>query len=171
METIRIRTFPAEQETIPALLEEKGIRVNAYALQYFSHPRFAANVPEEMELVILSLKELGLCGEITLPDIYSRTEKLGYLLCPPCTGLYLRLAWTDQPQSNDSVLTGSRRAPDGSITVLSAVLEEDDDYPKGLYLRNVDGTLWLRGYICDNSHIWSENDRIALLRRMEKTEW
>ena len=70
----------------------------------------------------------------------------------PCTGLFLRLAWRDQPQSRNSVLSGTHSAPDLSVTVLSEIPEQSDAFPKGLYLRNVDGKLWLRGYICDAAY-------------------
>jgi hypothetical protein len=36
--------------------------------------------------------------------------------------------------------------------VLSEIIEQDDAFPKGLYLRNADGNLWLRGYICDDAY-------------------
>ena len=67
----------------------------------------------------------------------------------------------DQVRSENSVLSGTHRAPDGAVTVLSEFIEEDDDFPKGLYLRNVDGALWLRGYICDKTHNWSLADVFA----------
>lgn len=35
----------------------------------------------------------------------------------------------------------------------------DDEYPKGFYLRVVDGRAWLRGYRCDDGHSWSPDDR------------
>ena len=63
--------------------------------------------------------------------------------------------------SRNSVLSGTHRAPDQAVTVLTAVLEEDNDFPKGLYLRNADGKLWLRGYVCDAEHHFSGDDLFA----------
>ena len=51
------------------------------------------------------------------------------------------------------------RAPEGSLTVASEILSDDDEYPKGFYLRVVDDAAWLRGYRCDDEHIWSSDDR------------
>ena len=68
------------------------------------------------------------------------------------TGFFLRLAWTDQPQSQNSTLTGTHGSPDQAVTVLSEIIEQNDTFPKGLYLRNVDGNLWLRGYVCDDAY-------------------
>ena len=41
------------------------------------------------------------------------------------------------------------------------IIERDDELPKGLYLRNVDGRLWLRGYVCDSAYRFSSNDLFA----------
>ena len=79
--------------------------------------------------------------------------------------VFLRLHLTDQRESGNTVLTGTHRAPDGAITVLSEPLSRDDAFPKGLYLRNVSGKLWLRGYVCDDSYVWSASDVFALERK------
>jgi hypothetical protein len=76
--------------------------------------------------------------------------------------VFLRLHLTDQSESENTILTGTHRAPDGSITVLSEPLSQDDAFPKGLYLRNVSGRLWLRGYVCDADFLWSASDVFAL---------
>ncbi|WP_130412818.1 hypothetical protein [Xylanimonas ulmi] len=76
------------------------------------------------------------------------------------TGPYLRLAFDDQAAAPDAVMP-SGRAPSGSVTVASEPVEADHDFPKGFYLRVVDGTAWLRGYMCDNQHVFAPNDRFA----------
>ncbi|MCY1241037.1 hypothetical protein D9M72_539170 [compost metagenome] len=68
------------------------------------------------------------------------------------------MALNEQVTSSDSVMS-SGRAPDGALTVASEALSRDDDYPKGFYLRVVDGQAWLRGYRCDDEHTWSPDDR------------
>lgn len=40
-------------------------------------------------------------------------------------------------------------------------LEPDDSFPKGLYLRSVNGTLWLRGFVCDNGFVFNGCDLFA----------
>lgn len=86
-------------------------------------------------------------GAIVRPD----AGPLRLELCPPATGPYLRLAVTSQSQAPDSVLSAGR-APSGALHVLSAPLSEDHEYPKGFYLRVVDGVSWLRGYRCDDEY-------------------
>ena len=56
-------------------------------------------------------------------------------------------------------------APQGAVTVASPVADPDPGQPKGYYLRNVGGQLWLRGYICDDEYIWQPADQFAFLSR------
>jgi hypothetical protein len=44
---------------------------------------------------------------------------------------------------------------------VSAALVEDDEFPKGFYLRRIDGVLWLRGYRSGPAHVWSPDDRLV----------
>ncbi len=39
-----------------------------------------------------------------------------------------------------------------------------DDYPKGFYLRVVDGRAWLRGYRCDDEYDFDPADRFVFRR-------
>jgi hypothetical protein len=50
------------------------------------------------------------------------------------------------------------RAPPGSVTIASAPLASDDDYPKGFYLRRIKGVLGLRGYQSNAEHVWDAED-------------
>lgn len=104
-----------------------------------------------------TVAELGLDGA-TLAEIFEAARQQGLLLCPMDTGPYLRMALSEQVTSCDSVMS-SGRAPDGALTVASEALSKDDEYPKGFYLRVVDGQAWLRGYRCDDEHTWSPDDR------------
>lgn len=149
------------EDRIPKLLEENHILINNYAKEYFSHHKFFAGDPGDISVVVASLKEIGFENGATLGEIFQRIPDLGLKPCPPCTGLFLRMAWKDQPESNNSVLSGTHSSPDRAVNVLSEVLEQNDDYPKGLYLRNVDGVLWLRGYICDFSYKFPEDTLFA----------
>ena len=149
MLTITLKAGSVPADRIPGILEENGIRVNLSAEKIFSHPRFSAVLPEDTRVIIASLREIGLENGAALGEIFQRLPQAGLKPCSPGTGLFLRLAWPDQPMSRNSVLSGTHEAPDGAVTVLSELLEESDAFPKGLYLRNVDGVLWLRGYTCD----------------------
>lgn len=102
--------------------------------------------------------DLGLSSGAMLAQIFEVAQDQGLLLCPADTGPYLRMVINEQAASSESGMS-SGRAPDGALTVASEVLSKDDEYPKGFYLRVVDGQAWLRGYRCDDKHVWSPDDR------------
>lgn len=148
---ISIKSVPMTGEQILETLKAHGILTNRYAEKYISHPCFAAREPGEMTAAIISLEELGLDRGASLNELFQYIRGTQFSPCPPDTAFFLRLAWTDQPQSQNSILTGTHSSPDQAVTVLSNLLERDDSFPKGLYLRKVDGNLWLRGYVCDSA--------------------
>ena len=165
MKRISLKLEPLSEEQVLNILEERGIGINRYAEEYFRHPQFPSRQSREMTVVIASLREIGLPDGAVPEDIFQRLPELGWQPCPPAAGVFLRLAWTDQPESRNSVLSGTHEAPDRAVMVLSEFLEPDDTFPKGLYLRRVDGRLWLRGYICDALYRFPED---ALFAFMEK---
>ena len=158
---IELKADPFPKDQLPEKLEEHGIHINRYAEMFFAHPSFQTEYASDMVIAVASLHEIGLENGATLSEIFQQLEKTGLKPCPANTGLFLRLAWKDQPQSRNSVLSGTHASPDLAVNVLSEVLETDDSFPKGLYLRNVDGILWLRGYVCDPSYRFSGDDLFA----------
>jgi hypothetical protein len=146
--TIEPEPFPKEK--ISEKLRENGILTNRYAEEFFSHPGFATERAERSDIVIISLSELGFSEGATLEEVVRRLPALQLKPCDASTGLFFRFAWKDQQISRNSVISGTHEVPDSAVTVLSEPLEKDDAFPKGLYLRNVDGKLWLRGYVCDS---------------------
>lgn len=169
MRQMKLNPEPLRAEQIPARLRERGILMNHYAEEYMAHPRFSTTHPDEMTVTIAALKEIGLENGGTLGAIFRHVSGSSLKPCPVSTGLFLRLAWTDQPQSQNSILSGTHQAPDQAVTVLSEILEENDAFPKGLYLRNVDGMLWLRGYTCDAAYCFP-GDALFAFETVTETE-
>ena len=162
--TVRAEPFPKEQ--LPDILKQHAIFTNAYADSYFAHPGFCTDrFPDEVQIGIVSLQELGFEQGATLQEIAEALPDRQLGPCPAAAGLFLRIAWKEQEQSGNTVLTGTHQAPDRAVTVFSPLLEKDDGFPKGLYLRNVDGKLWLRGYICDDTYRWSGSDLFAFEKK------
>ena len=153
-------------ERMQEVLVQHGIQLNAYAHAFMAHPDFYNDIePLSIQLQILSVEELGFADGAAFPEILTEAQKRSLYPCPPVTGIYLRLQMAVQQVSRNSVLTGTHDAPEGAITVVSHPLEEDVDFPRGLYLRNVDGALWLRGYICDDTYRWKPTDLLAFEMR------
>ena len=144
-----------------AELASRNILLNAHAEALLADAVFDdAASQHTITVVESSVDDLGLRDGASLSQIFTTAEARGLLLCPPTTGPYLRLAVDEQASAPDSVLSAGR-APSGSLTVATPVLSDDDEYPKGFYLRVIDGQAWLRGYRCDDEHIWSPEDRFV----------
>ena len=143
---------------LASALNERGILLNAHAETLLEHDVFDSSTAQTVTVTERTVAELGFTDGATLSQILGASQHQNLVLCPAETGPYLRLALTEQPASADSVMS-SGRAPAGSLTMATAALSDDDEYPKGFYLRVVDDAAWLRGYRCDDEHVWSPDDR------------
>ncbi|MFE4469392.1 hypothetical protein ACFRFH_11300 [Leifsonia sp. NPDC056824] len=159
-EPIQLSVGGATRTELRAALQSHGVLLNAHAETLLDHEAFDVREPVELTIVERSVGELGLGDGGTLPEVYAAAQQQGLSLCPPDTGPYLRLAMRSQPNAPDSVLSAGR-SPTGSIKVAAAPLSADVEFPKGFYLRVVDGVPWLRGYRCDDEYRYSAEDRFA----------
>jgi hypothetical protein len=158
--SFNLRVGGLSREELMGALSSMGVLLNEHAETLFASVAFDERVGQDVVSVERTVGELGLTTGAVLSQIFAAAQKQELLLCPPDTGPYLRLAWRTQRTAPDSLMS-SRRAPTGAVTVASAPLSEDDEYPKGFYLRVVDGRPWLRGYQCDGQHVWSPEDTFA----------
>ncbi|MFF1875661.1 hypothetical protein [Kitasatospora herbaricolor] len=143
-----------------AALRSGGVLLNAYAETLLDHAIFDLRDRVEISIVECALADLNLSTGATLPEVFSAAQSQGFELAPPDTGPYLRLAMASQANAPDSVLSAGT-SPAGALKVASAPLTDDASFPKGFYLRVVDGEQWLRGYRCDNEYRFSPDDRFA----------
>ncbi len=142
-------------------LKGSGVEINELGLALLSSPAFKASETRRSFVTIeLTVRNLGSPQGATISAVYEMAKNLGLSLCPVELGPHLRLQYLDQPEGFWGQPESRHRAPPGSITIASGVLEEDDDFPKGFYLRRIKGALWLRGYRSDSGHIWSPEDRL-----------
>jgi hypothetical protein len=149
-------------------LQQNSILMNKYAERLLSDGKFTTSETKyRLNMVQLTVKDLGYSNGATLPQIYERAIELGLELCPLELGPFLRLAYLDQPEG-DTGHNSKHQAPSGSITVASEIVSEDDEFPKGFYLRKINGELWLRGYIADQLHIWKPSDHFIFCQTKEK---
>lgn len=163
--TRSIRIGGVDRSALLAQLVSGGIALNDAARALFTDPRFTtAPAATRIELVELSVGELGLPDGGTFDRIVEQAARSGLSLCPLEVGPHLRLQFADQPEGAAGRAESKGRAPPGSITVASAPLDVDDDTPKGFYLRRIDGVLWLRGYRSWPGHVWSAADVIVFAR-------
>lgn len=147
-------------------LHQQGIKLNDYAEQLLSDERFVISEKRQtIQTVELTIRDLSFSEGATMPQILASLNLLKLALCPIEVGPYLRLDYCDQSEGETAIPNKKHQAPSGSLTVASAPLYSDDDFPKGFYLRKIAGELWLRGYVADDRHIWNPDD--AFVFRMQ----
>lgn len=138
-------------------LKQHSVLMNELGERLLSDDRFlTSKTKSSVNTVELTVRDLSFPDGATLPQIFERASELGLELCPLELGPHLRLQYLDQPEGNN--LLQQHQAPSGSITIASPVISEDDNFPKGFYLRNIHGQLWLRGYTADHLHVWNPDD-------------
>lgn len=83
--------------TLRAALREAGCGIgDDVDAMLVSHAFPLAHDPKEIDLVVLSVAQLGFPSEASRTAIFARAEELGLQLCPPEVGLLLRLQYPDQ---------------------------------------------------------------------------
>ncbi len=140
-------------------LEGSSILLNEYSRQLFASELFATSAEiGRASIIELAVEDLGFRNGANLIEINDRMKQLNLFECPLELAPYFRLHYIEQAELHES---GKNKAPSGSVTVISRPLVDDDDFPKGFYLRKIDGKLWLRGYLCPMDHVWEPKARLA----------
>ncbi|TSB47569.1 helicase [Alkalicoccobacillus porphyridii] len=140
------------------LLNEAGEKLFASDLFTTSETNYLLTTVE------LSVGDLGLYEGATTDQLFKRAKDLNLSLGPLELGPLLRLQYLDQPEGFLGKPIRQNQAPFGSITISSEILSENDDFPKGFYIRKIDGALWLRGYRADQLHVWQADDQFVFCR-------
>lgn len=145
-------------------LEEQQIHLNAYANQLLRHHHLSLSADKQRTTcVIVSLKELGLTQGGSLTEIFAAAPSYGLTDCTLEMALHFRLSY--HQLANSTGLKSQGKAPAAAITIASMPLEKTDDFPKGFYIRRIDGCDWLRGYTCDGLYQFAQDDLFLFKRR------
>lgn len=160
-----LRIGGCSKEELRSQLEAAGVSLNLAAERLFEDDRWgAASDVRRVEIRVFSLAELGITEGATYPQCVARARDLGYSKCPLELAVGLRLAYIDQPVAPEQPADAEPGSPPGAITIASAPLDASDETPRGFYLRNISGTLWLRGYWSDDEHVWAPGDLFVFMR-------
>lgn len=143
-------------------LQQHSIMMNEYGKRLISSDKFTtSDTKQSLNTVELTVRDLGFPEGENTARIFKRASELDLGLCPLELGPYLRLEYLDQSESLLENPSQQNQAPSGSITIASEIISEDDYFPKGFYLRKINGVLWLRGYIADSLHVWNPDDHFV----------
>jgi hypothetical protein len=151
--TIKLGTLKNVEE-IRQALKASGNSIGDWANDILGKPAFKVSETEQdVELVNVSVLELGFKQGACYADICKRALELGLDLCPAEVGPQLRLQWKDQPKGTCVVVAMEAITDsDGGLRVFH--VERYDD--GGQYLSAY------RGYADD---VWDGDVRFLFLRR------
>lgn len=131
-------------------LEKAGINVSSYAADILEKVEFKK---ETVDLVKITVNELGFKNYATTEQIYAKAKELGLELCPAAVGPALRLEYKDQPKG-EWLFIG-----------METIADRSGD-PRVFRLgRHVDG-LWLRNHWANPTDQWNPgNEFVFRLRK------
>jgi hypothetical protein len=141
---------------------DAGIHLNAHAETLLAHPAFDTPESRTLRIVARTVEQLGLKNGGVQSQVFAAARHCGLELRPLVTGPYLRLVMMNQANAPDSVLSAGR-GPTGAIHIAPEPISEGLEYPRGFYLRVMDGQTLLRGNRCDDTHVWAPAQRLAFL--------
>ena len=95
--TIQIGRYKTSAE-IRKALEDGGFKMSDWAKQILEKTPLSGN-PSEINLVRMTVADLGFESNATTEEIYARANELGLDLCPAEVGPQLRLQYPGQPKS------------------------------------------------------------------------
>ncbi len=156
-----VRVGGVDKPGLLSALARGGFGLNEAGRALFAHDAFTtADGPSILETVEFTVADLGFADGAVMAQIVDRALQRGLSPCPLELGPHLRLQYLDQPEGHAGHPRSRHRAPPGSLTIVSRPVAEDDEVPKGFYLRRIDGVLWLRGYRSGPDHVWSPGDHL-----------
>lgn len=128
--TIKLGTGPKTAEDFIKALEAYGYKASDWVKDLLSKAAFLASVALqeiEVDLVNVSVAELGFADGAYLKDIYKRALELGLSLCPAEVGPQLRLQYKDQPKDEWLRIAMEAIADSDTFLRLFQVERDSDD--------------------------------------------
>jgi hypothetical protein len=110
-------------------LKNADCKIGNWGNDILGKPPFEQSVADketEVELVNVSVAELGFKDGATRADIYKRAQELGLDICPAEVGPQLRLQYTDQPKGEVVLIAMEPITDSGSSPNVFEVRRNDD---------------------------------------------
>ena len=151
--TIKLGTLKNVEE-IRKALKVGGNNIGDWANDILGKPAFTVSGTEQdVELVNVSVEELGFKQGACYADICKRAFELGLDLCPAEVGPQLRLQYKDQPKGT-------------YVVVAMNAITDSDGYLDVFYVkRHDDGEQYLRAGRGHADDVWVAFNRFVFLRR------
>lgn len=163
-----IRVGGMSKQELLRELRGRNIQLNNAAQTLFAADRFITTTTvANFETIELTVADLDFPQGATTAQLFAAAAARGLSLCPLELGPHFRLQYLDQSEGFWGHAQTQHQAPPGSITIASAPLTDDDDFPKGFYLRRIKGELWLRAYHAGAEHVWNPKDHFVFCGAVE----
>lgn len=146
--TIELGTGLKTADDFRGALNAGGYKVGPWGNDLLERPEFkVSSSAARLDLVAVTVQELGLPHDAFRSDIYARAKEFGLELCPPEVGPQLRLQYPNQPQ-DEWLLIAMVPIVDlsGNRLVFHLVHEADGLWLAGAY--GYPGSFW------DNRYKW-----------------
>jgi hypothetical protein len=143
--TIELGTGLKTADDFRRALKDNGYRIGDWGNDILGQKAFTATKKSQsIDLVVISVADLGFEDGATRKDIYARAEELGLGLCPAEVGPQLRLQYKDQPRG-EWLLIGMEPITDslGYPNVFDVGHNDDGQWLDGSDGRP--GSFWISG--------------------------
>jgi len=150
--TIKLGTGLKTADDFRKAIKDRGMKINDWANDILGKPQFTVATEEtEVDLVVISVAELGFKDGAKLKDIYARVKELGIEPCPNEVGPQLRLQYADQPEGEWLIIGMEPIAGSGGGLELFSVWRDGSG-------------LWLRGDCDSPDYVWDGDCRFVFVR-------
>jgi hypothetical protein len=151
--TIKLGTGLQNACEFRGALKNAGFRIGDWGNDILGKPAFKVSPKEtSIELVQVTVAELGFKDGATRKDIYERAISLGLELCPNEVGPQLRLQYKDQPKG------------EWLLIAMEPITDLNGDL-KVFYVGHADAGLWLDGHFGNPDNVWHGSRRWVFARR------
>ena len=150
--TIKLGTLKTADEFRKAL-KDNGFNISDWANNILGRPAFTAATEEiEVDLVKVTVGELGFKKGARRDQIYDRAKELGLELCSPEVGTQLRLQYQDQPNG------------EWILVAMEPIVDSGGD-PRLFNVVRSDSELWLSSPWGNPDDFWSAGHQWVFVRR------
>ena len=151
--TIKLGTGLKTAGDFRKAIKDNKMRIGDWANDILGKPAFTVAAEEtELDLVVVSVAELGFKNGATREQIYARAKELDLDLCPAEVGPQLRLQDKDQPNGE-------------WLVIAMEPITDSDGYLLLFDVERLDSDLWLHGYDAYPGYVWLAASRFVFSRR------
>jgi hypothetical protein len=153
--TVKLGMGPKSLPDFRDAFRRFNCKIDSFAEDLLYGPNFVVSSEKmEIELVVISVAELGFKDGATRADIYKRALELGLELCPCEVGPQLRLQYLDQP-CREWLMIGAE-----------SIVNLDNDFGVfGIECFHGDGSRWLHGHRDEPDKVWHADNHWVFVQR------